>query len=377
MAAAAVVSLAAPAGALPGPQLDREQAAVAYAAAHGVRSTIAVLDTSTGQYIAAGDDTALYPAASVVKVLVAAQLLATGQMTPANAALAYSMITRSDNEATDVLWPKAGGPNLMRLIESRYHLSIGTANVVRNYWGTTRITARGMAYLYRAVMADPRVFPWLYNAMSHAQRIAKNGDMQFFGIPAAVSSGFAIKQGWCMDNCTVDRRLAVFNSTGYVEDGRYIVVMLSTGPIGWYGAHPGTGPLATILSNEARTVIPGGHIDAPSDHDPIGHMDTAGASTDPVYNAHVAGWAFDPDYPAGEVAVSIFADGKFVDDARTGLPRPDINKLYHVNATAGWDSTFKIAPGVHKICAIILNNGPGTMKKANCITVTIPAPVAK
>ena len=55
--------------------------AAAMATAAGYRTGIAVLDLQTGAYYGAGQDTASFASESVVKVMIAAELLITGQMT--------------------------------------------------------------------------------------------------------------------------------------------------------------------------------------------------------------------------------------------------------------------------------------------------------
>jgi hypothetical protein len=103
--AAAVVILAALAAVLFGiaPSasagvMTSAQEAAAEAGAQGYRTGIAVLDLRTGQYTGAGQDTAPFASESVVKVLIATELLATGQMTGDTATTAYQMITQSDDD---------------------------------------------------------------------------------------------------------------------------------------------------------------------------------------------------------------------------------------------------------------------------------------
>jgi hypothetical protein len=202
-------------------------AAEAYARAHGVRAGVAVLDLRTGAYAGANDD-ALFGTGSVVKVMIAARLLAGGQLHGETEALAYQMITRSDDDAANQLWPLAGGPELIDWIAAHYDIPyLGTPNSHPGYWGNTHVTARGLVQLYRAIAADPHVGPWLLDAMQHAQRVAADGTDQFFGIPSATHD-FAIKQGWGSRSAD-DWDDAVVNSTGYVGGGRYAVAILTEG----------------------------------------------------------------------------------------------------------------------------------------------------
>ncbi len=194
----------------------------------GLRAGVAVLDTVTGAAYSAGD-TGLFGTASVVKVMIAAYLLDNGKMTGGTAALAYSMITRSDDDAANVLWGEAGAAGLEPWIQAHYDVpDLGSANGIPGRWGNTHVTAAGLAELYAKLKADPMVWPWLGNAMHHIQPIAKDGTEQGgFGIPAVVSAA-AVKQGWA-DGSADDPDDAVINTTGFVDNDRYIVVVLTEG----------------------------------------------------------------------------------------------------------------------------------------------------
>jgi beta-lactamase class A len=54
------------------------KAAARVATAQGYRTGLAVLDLRSGQYVGAGDDTGQFASESVVKVMIATELLATG-----------------------------------------------------------------------------------------------------------------------------------------------------------------------------------------------------------------------------------------------------------------------------------------------------------
>jgi hypothetical protein len=236
-------------------------AAASYAASHQARTGVAVLDLQTGAYYGAGDATGLFGSASVMKVFIAIELLATGQMTGQNAALATSMIERSDDGAVATLWPLAGGTDVINRVATRYKITnLGTPNTRPGFWGNTHITAKGMVYLYAAVAKDPVVAPWLMNAMAHADRIADDGTNQFFGIPSA-TTGFSIKQGW--GSASADNlNDAIINSTGYVNGNRYAVAILGEGmnDNGSTNSDGYNATLAGVVTQEARLVMPGGRI---------------------------------------------------------------------------------------------------------------------
>jgi hypothetical protein len=119
-AAAAVVVAALVAAVFGMPQasadvLTTAQSAAAGVIAQGYRTGIAVLDLRTGEYAGAGEDTASFASESVVKVLIATELLATDQMTGDTATTAYQMITESDDDDADALYDLVGGDNLINL----------------------------------------------------------------------------------------------------------------------------------------------------------------------------------------------------------------------------------------------------------------------
>ena len=198
------------------------------AAADDLRAGIAVLDLESGRFYGSGQTDGLFGTASVVKAMIAARLLLDRELTGATADRAYSMITRSDDDAANVLWGQAGGPSLEPWIAAHYGISgLGAPNARPGRWGNTHVTPRGLVQLYAKLKADPAVWPWLGDAMRHANRIAKDGTDQFFGLPAAIS-GAAVKQGWA-DGSADNPADAVVNTTGFVDHDRYAVAILTEG----------------------------------------------------------------------------------------------------------------------------------------------------
>lgn len=220
------------AGGSGGPWVDRASAAANTGEARGLRVGVAIVDTTTGACYTAGDTDGVFATASVVKVMIAAYLLDTKQMTGettgGTAELAYSMITRSDDDAANVLWSRSLAAGLEPWIEAHYELpNLGSANDIPGRWGNTHVNPAGLAELYAKLKADPGVWPWLSNAMHHMQRTAKDGTDQYFGIPA-VGSGAAVKNGWANGSAD-DPDDAVINTTGYVDHDRYVVIVLTEG----------------------------------------------------------------------------------------------------------------------------------------------------
>ena len=222
-------------------------AAVDLAAGQGERAGAAVLDTSTGTVVSAGAADTAFDTASVVKVLIATELLLQGQMTGATAATAQQMIALSDDDAADALYELAGGDAIVTDVAAHYGITnLGSPPADTGQWGESTVTADGLARLYAALKADPVVWPWLSQAMSAAQQTAADGTNQFFGIPTA-TTGWAIKQGWMVGLGPG----ATYNTTGYVDGNRYVVVILTHGSAADYSS-----VLPTTISAMARDVIP-------------------------------------------------------------------------------------------------------------------------
>ena len=252
-AGAASVVAAAPAQA----DIGSDAAAAAQlAAAAGYRTGIAVLDRQTGAYWSAGDADESFASESVVKVMIAAELLLTGQMTGATETTAYQMITESDDDDADALYGLAGGDDVINLISAHYGIAdLGTPPSQPGWWGNTEINADAMVHLYAAIAKDPVVGPWLMNAMANTTEYGADGTYQWFGL-ASATTGADIKQGWGDDGD--DSPNAVFNSTGYVDGGRYAVAILTDGPPSSYGS-----AISAMVTSEAKALMPAGSSTIP------------------------------------------------------------------------------------------------------------------
>jgi hypothetical protein len=220
----------------------------------GLRVGVAVVDTEAGGRLVAGDSGGTFATASVVKVMIAARLLADGTMTGQTEELAYSMISLSDDAAANVLWERAGGPDLEPWIEEHYGLpDLGSPNEIPDRWGNTHVTALGLAQLYAAMREDPAVWPWLDAALHDAQAQAQDGTDEVFGL-LAVAPDAAVKQGWANGSAD-DPDDAVVNSTGYVAGDRYVVVLVTEGDGNVSGCdsrgfHAGQTAVVTAMAGE-------------------------------------------------------------------------------------------------------------------------------
>jgi hypothetical protein len=206
-------------------------AAVAVGRSRGLRAAVAVYDRQTETIFAAGDMDGAYASASVVKVFIAARLLAEGQADdPTIRNRMWRMIVLSDDDAASALYPLAGAEGLVPWVAERYDLDGLRPASMPGYWGLTRITARSMVLLYDAAARDPAVGPWLLDAMAHTQPTAGDGFAQLFGLPAA-TTGWRVKQGWM---CCLEGQ-ARMHSTGFITGDRYTVAILTEGSREFYG----------------------------------------------------------------------------------------------------------------------------------------------
>ncbi len=323
------------------------QSAAQLASASGFRTGIAVLDLQTGEYTGAGDDTGSFASESVVKVLIAAQLLLAGQMAGSTETTAYQMITQSDDDAADALYGLAGGDDVIDLVADHYHLTdLGSPPTQSGWWGDTEITAKGVVQLYAAIARDPVVGPWLTDAMAHTTEYAADGTDQFFGIPAA-TTGAEIKQGWGDDG--LDTPDAVFNSTGYVDDGKFAVAILVDGAPDTYGA-----AISQMVTAEAQALMPGGRVDDPADHNPV--LSAVQATSDGSM-VHLRGTASDPDSSGSITIVAA--------EASTPIESAPTDDQHH------FDLAFSATDGTHTYVVAAANVGEGSGDTSTTATVTV------
>lgn len=230
-------------------------AAAAYATAAGWETGIAIVDLETGDVTTGGAATGYFPTESTVKVLLSAHLLASGEMTGDVAAAAHQMIVASDDGAADALYELGGGDQVTSWAATRYGVpSLGEppANGT-GQWGSTRVSALGMAQFLAAAANDPAVGPWLTATMAQMEPVAADGTDQGFGIKAAAPAA-AVKQGWGGDIPGMDA--ATTPSIGYV-DGRYAVAIYTL-----HSPEVDQSVAERIVTAQATLLLPGGHVPA-------------------------------------------------------------------------------------------------------------------
>ncbi|WP_433260869.1 hypothetical protein ACQPZF_25305 [Actinosynnema sp. CS-041913] len=186
--------------------------------APGVRRGIVVFDRETGREVFAEQPDEPFPAASVIKLLIALDALERGAASPDVVA---EMLSTSDDHIANRLWRLS----IPRDWSARLGLT-GLVPPTDPYrWGDTLMTAHDVVAIYRYVLDSPQA-EVVVRALEAATPLGADGFDQTFGIPDAVGDHrWAVKQGWAC--CYYGLR--ALNTTGVIDD-RYVVAMLTEQP---------------------------------------------------------------------------------------------------------------------------------------------------
>jgi hypothetical protein len=239
----------------PAPAVD---AAIARAADDGVRVAAVVLDRASGTVLVSRDADVSYPSLSLLKIMIAADVLTNGWPDAAAdatraAALPESadasvadqsaedvplpapedpvqlhavltrMIATSDDAVAGDLYGAAGGDELVDRVALRYGLTGTNPTPDGTYWGNVQVTAADMATLLAGVLTDPRAAPVIGPAMRASTAIAADGVDQRFGMRLVPGAGS--KQGW---GCCLSGEVGL-HSIGFTDD-RIVVVLTGADP---------------------------------------------------------------------------------------------------------------------------------------------------
>ncbi|MBW4718600.1 class A beta-lactamase-related serine hydrolase [Saccharothrix obliqua] len=183
-----------------------------------VRRGVAVLDRRTGREVFAEQPDQPFPAASVIKLLIALDALERHAASPSAVA---DMLSTSDDDIANRLWRQA----IPRTWAARLGLAGLTPAPDPNKWGDTLMTAHDVIAIYQHVLDSPQA-DVIIDALAAATPLGADGFDQTFGIPDAVEDHrWAVKQGWA---CCYGG-LRALNTTGLVDD-RYVVAVLTEQP---------------------------------------------------------------------------------------------------------------------------------------------------
>jgi hypothetical protein len=217
-----------------------------------------VFDRTTGSIVASQNADQQVASMSVVKLLIALDVLARDNWATPDAGTQqqlHQMLANSDDEIANELWTAGGGPAIVTRTASLLRLTGTAPPDDPGEWGDTKITPQDMVVVYRylAEQLPKSDQDLVLGALSDAPKAAADGFDQYFGIPEGMSNAsWAIKQGWGTSGSD-----AVMNSTGLVgPNWRYVVVVLSTAPVRSYATLPAvvtaaTGALASLVGSTA------------------------------------------------------------------------------------------------------------------------------
>ncbi|HET9970719.1 MAG TPA: serine hydrolase [Streptosporangiaceae bacterium] len=200
------------------------------AARHGRESFVAVeVDDPTAGVVCRLDSGTHFDSASVVKVTILGTLLRDAQaahrsLTGRERALAWAMITRSDNGAASALWDEDGRARLQRFLDAAgiIHTVLGPDGA----WGLTRITAADETRLLWLLLRPNRVL----DNTSRGYALALMADVtpsQRWGVPAGAPRSLVVhvKNGWLPLSPFGWRINSIGGFTGHGQ--RYSVVVLT------------------------------------------------------------------------------------------------------------------------------------------------------
>lgn len=184
-----------------------------------------VFDRSAGRYLLAEQPDRHYQSASLVKLLIALDVLAGPPVDEPTRARIGSMLSASDDAEASAFWVAGGRGEVVRRMAAALGLSAAPP-VMEGDWGYTMISAQDVLVVYRHIAdrlaAEDREL--ILSALRGTPRMAADGFDQYFGIPdGAPGRPWAIKQGWSSGHGVVSA-----HSTGLVgTSDRYIVVLMT------------------------------------------------------------------------------------------------------------------------------------------------------
>jgi beta-lactamase class A len=204
-------------------------------AAPGTQVGVLVVDTETGQPVASYNATEPMYTASVVKLLIAVDLLHSQNWSPddGTAAELEKMISLSDDDIADDLWDEDGGDAIVTRMAGLMGLTGTQAPDDPAQWGETLMSAQDVLTTYQYIRDDipASAQDVLMNGMGNATSTAADGFQQYFGIPDGLpGTSWAIKQGWMLLMSST-----VLDTTGMVGLGPtmpYAVAIMTELPAG-------------------------------------------------------------------------------------------------------------------------------------------------
>jgi hypothetical protein len=226
-----------------------------------VQVGVEVFDRTNGTVLVSHDADRQVASMSVVKVLIALDLLVGNSKGSPDATVRqelHQMLANSDDQIANELWTAGGGPAIVTRMVNLLGLTATQPPADPGEWGGTLTTPQDLVTVYRYVTdhlpnADR---DFILRALADSPKIAADGFDQHFGIPAGMAGmpgpSWAVKQGWGTSGAQ-----AVMNSTGLVgPEWRYVVVVLASASVNSYATLPtavtaAAGALASLVCTPA------------------------------------------------------------------------------------------------------------------------------
>ncbi|MFI9380597.1 hypothetical protein [Kutzneria sp. NPDC052558] len=167
-----------------------------------------------------------FRSASLVKLLIALDVLDRRPVTPALREALRLMLSASDDDVANELWEADGGPEIVERTARRLALPAARPPEIAGRWGDTMLGIGDVVATYEHILGSQ----WrdlIVGALAAAPRHGSDGFDQHFGIPR-LPRPWAVKQGWSASPADV-----VLHSSGLVGAGwRFVVVVLASFPVG-------------------------------------------------------------------------------------------------------------------------------------------------
>ncbi|MFF3350147.1 SH3 domain-containing protein [Streptomyces sp. NPDC002779] len=169
----------------------------------GVTAGVAVFDRQTGTFTEQLNTSAQFRSASVVKLLIALDVLwnrSPDALTATDRARIDTMLRGSDDTAASTFWSNNGSGAIIDRMVTR----LGLTDTARppsthpGFWGYTALSARDTVKIYRHLLdsAPAATRDYLLGNLRQSTRCATDGYDQHFGIAGSFNRPWAVKQGW-------------------------------------------------------------------------------------------------------------------------------------------------------------------------------------
>ncbi|MGW1541928.1 hypothetical protein ACWCPM_17140 [Streptomyces sp. NPDC002309] len=169
----------------------------------GVTAGVAVFDRQTGAFTEQLNTAGQFRSASVVKLLIALDVLwnrTPDSLPAADRARVDSMLRGSDDAAASTFWANNGGGAIIDRMIPR----LGLTDTARppsthpGFWGYTALSARDTVKIYRYLLdsAPAPIRDYMLGNLRESTRCATDGYDQHFGIAGSFNRPWAVKQGW-------------------------------------------------------------------------------------------------------------------------------------------------------------------------------------